>query len=71
MVVSNGIAYYTSQSDHPGTKFGPKLDRKGQVPSYLESCADVGLGARYSVTTSSFGILIRTPLQPPPDEVVA
>jgi hypothetical protein len=62
MVVKSGVGYYTGSSDI-GHMFGPKLDKKGQVPSYLiEFDADNGGGMYYSVIASSFGILIRTPL---------
>jgi len=64
MVVKSGIGYYTSSSDRPGERFGPKLDKKGLVPSYLiEVDTRNGVDMHYSVTTSAFGILIRAPLQ--------
>ncbi len=63
MVVKSGIGYFTSSTDQAGERFGPKLDKKGHVPSYLiEFDTGNGMGLHYSVTNSSFGILIRTPM---------
>lgn len=62
MVVNSGVGYFTGTSA-VGEKFGPRSDRRGRLPSYLiEVDAEDGSGTHYSVSTSSLGILIRTPL---------
>jgi len=58
MVVKSGCGYYTSCSNDPGTKFGAE---NSKVQSYLTEFAVEGT-VRYSVFTSSLGILIRVPL---------
>jgi hypothetical protein len=58
MVVKSGCGYYTSSSNDAGTKFGAQ---NSKVQSYLTEFEVEGV-MRYSVCTSSLGILVRVPL---------